>query len=559
MFGGENYVSTFGDTWEWDGNEWLLRATTGPQPRRFHAMAFDAVRNVTVLYGGSSDPDITWEWDGQTWTQLAANGPGPRSQHSMSFDSQRQVTLLFGGANDGQVWEWNGSEWTSTALVGPSARYGHSMAYDASVGATVLFGGRDADNNMLAESWKLQSKPMIWVRSSSSGPLERIRSCMVFDSARQRSLLFGGLVRSSLGADLWSFVASASGDSWTFAGNSGPTTLGNAMAFDPVSNSTILFASDQAEPFGRTWGWNGVVWNLLTADGPSSRFNSSMAFDIRRRVLVLFGGVNGFETPLGDTWEWNGTSWRQVASAGPPPRWGSSMTFDSAKSVVVLFGGTTDNLHGFSDTWEWDGAQWRLKSESGPAGRHGHAMAYDEVREESIMFGGQLWDGLNNIYPRDTWGWNGDAWIQRANLLSAPDSQRHACMAYDPFRRVVIMPGMNPQTFGNQTWIWNGSAWNIATQEGPVGDSSAAAFDTSRRLLVLFGGAGGRSTWEYGFDPDCSGDINNDGSVDVDDLLAVINAWGDCPPPCSADVAPPPAGDGVVNVDDLLLVINHWG
>jgi len=51
--------------------------------------------------------------------------------------------------------------------------------------------------------------------------------------------------------------------------------------------------------------------------------------------------------------------------------------------------------------------------------------------------------------------------------------------------------------------------------------------------------------------------------VNVDDLLAVINAWGVCGNPnnCPADIAPPgpPPGNDVVNVDDLLAVINGWG
>jgi hypothetical protein len=53
-----------------------------------------------------------------------------------------------------------------------------------------------------------------------------------------------------------------------------------------------------------------------------------------------------------------------------------------------------------------------------------------------------------------------------------------------------------------------------------------------------------------------AGDVTGDGSVNVDDLLAVINGWGPCPktPPCVADLT----DDGEVNVDDLLLVINNW-
>jgi hydroxyacylglutathione hydrolase len=49
-----------------------------------------------------------------------------------------------------------------------------------------------------------------------------------------------------------------------------------------------------------------------------------------------------------------------------------------------------------------------------------------------------------------------------------------------------------------------------------------------------------------------------DDQVNVDDLLAVINAWGPCTG-CAADIAPPTIGDGQVNVDDLLAVINAWG
>ena len=60
------------------------------------------------------------------------------------------------------------------------------------------------------------------------------------------------------------------------------------------------------------------------------------------------------------------------------------------------------------------------------------------------------------------------------------------------------------------------------------------------------------------------GDIappGGDGAVNVQDLLAVISAWGTCPKQpasCFADVAPAP-GDGVVNVIDLLFVISNWG
>jgi hypothetical protein len=58
----------------------------------------------------------------------------------------------------------------------------------------------------------------------------------------------------------------------------------------------------------------------------------------------------------------------------------------------------------------------------------------------------------------------------------------------------------------------------------------------------------------------CDGDIapgNCNGAVDVDDLLMVINNWGECfyPGLCQSDIT----GNGFTDVDDLLAVINTWG
>jgi hypothetical protein len=58
--------------------------------------------------------------------------------------------------------------------------------------------------------------------------------------------------------------------------------------------------------------------------------------------------------------------------------------------------------------------------------------------------------------------------------------------------------------------------------------------------------------------PAVPGDTDGNGIVNVDDLLTIINGWGNCPTPpalCPGDVD----HNGLVNVDDLLLVINNWG
>jgi hypothetical protein len=52
----------------------------------------------------------------------------------------------------------------------------------------------------------------------------------------------------------------------------------------------------------------------------------------------------------------------------------------------------------------------------------------------------------------------------------------------------------------------------------------------------------------------CPADVNGDGSVNVFDLLQLLDAWGDCPG-CPEDLD----GSGTVDVFDLLMLLGEWG
>ena len=49
-------------------------------------------------------------------------------------------------------------------------------------------------------------------------------------------------------------------------------------------------------------------------------------------------------------------------------------------------------------------------------------------------------------------------------------------------------------------------------------------------------------------------DVNGDGVVDVQDLVAVILAWGPCAAPCPEDID----ASGEVDVADLVAVVLSW-
>src|SRR5262249_51450577 len=96
---------------------WVEWSGSGPSRREGHTMAYDSARGVTVLFGGEDNgtrSGETWEWDGASWNLRASSGPSPRFGHAMVYDSARAVTVLFGGFDgggtyvDNETWEWDG-------------------------------------------------------------------------------------------------------------------------------------------------------------------------------------------------------------------------------------------------------------------------------------------------------------------------------------------------------------------------------------------------------------------------------------------------------------------
>src|SRR5581483_12228939 len=94
--------------WEWDGTTWLDRTSpmdaTWPPPLQSTRAAYDSDRHVTVIFGGSLESATppasqeTWEWNGTTFTKRETMRlPSPRDGHAMTYDPVHKVTLVFGG------------------------------------------------------------------------------------------------------------------------------------------------------------------------------------------------------------------------------------------------------------------------------------------------------------------------------------------------------------------------------------------------------------------------------------------------------------------------------
>lgn len=216
VFGGQD-PTAYGDTWEWDGQNWRSVASEGPGLRDHHAMVYDPVRRQTILFGGNSPADSiatmsdTWAWDGRTWRKLADVGPPGRATHRMVFDSRRGRVVLFGGWGEegllNDTWAWNGQTWTRLAESGPAPRFAARMAYDRERDRIVLFGGRGSTGPGAAadfgDTWEFDGTA--WTQVMSAGPAIRNVHEMVYDARRRQVLVFGGFHAPRRFDDLWAF------------------------------------------------------------------------------------------------------------------------------------------------------------------------------------------------------------------------------------------------------------------------------------------------------------------------------------------------------------------
>lgn len=304
------------------------------------------------------------------------------------------LTSLVCGSLEAQICS---PSWRLRTTSGPGPRYAHALVFDSARNVAVLYGGLPAfsSDSVLSETWEWDGK--LWAFRTASGPHLGGGSAGVtaaFDSTRARMVL---VCRNALTAafETWEW----DGTTWTLmaTANSGGPPYENAMVFDEARHVSVIYGQPGIDG---TWVWDGGSWAAVATTGPSYRTLNSMAYDSVREVTVLFGGWGGTAS-LGDTWEWNGQVWALRASTGPAPRVGASMTYDRARGRVVLFGGrdgaTAQTF--FGDMWTWDGAVWTQEFANGPSARVASAAAYDTYRQKILLYGGTR---SPNIFS-DTW------------------------------------------------------------------------------------------------------------------------------------------------------------
>jgi len=231
---------------------------------------------------------------------------------------------------------------------------------------------------------------------------------MVWDSRRQRVLMFGG--------------------------------DGNQDAANPLPGVWQLVTG--ADPHWKPF--------TVAGDGPPPRSGMCAVYDSLRDRVLAFGGREAYGGPASnDLWQLSlagEPAWSLLdASAGatPPPRWSATMVLD-AQDRLVLYGGDGNAVYDPDVYLLPLGAlplAWQDLALAGPGPRARHGAVFSPITHRMTVFGGDLVTGFDAVpRPAETWELVLDDpihWVKRASARPAARSS--------PIERATS-PGCSPAT-----------------------------------------------------------------------------------------------------------------
>ena len=131
--------------WTYDGSSWTqLPAATHPAYRPYPVFAYDAARDLLLLYGGGSGSSVhsdTWEYRDGDWVQRFPQVRPPAGGVIGTFDPGRGRVVLRSQSDNG-LWEFDGAHWQAMANEAPPpSAHGYRFLVDDRRQELVAIGG----------------------------------------------------------------------------------------------------------------------------------------------------------------------------------------------------------------------------------------------------------------------------------------------------------------------------------------------------------------------------------------------------------------------------------
>jgi hypothetical protein len=224
-------------------------------------------------------------------------------------------------------------------------------------------------------------------------------------------------------------------------------------------------------------------------------------YDTQLRRVVIIGGPSQLRPGARDSvFSWSGLDWELVTANGPEARGNPGVGHDPGRRITVFTGGVrrmaNDSAHEINRAaWVHRNGQWSIDTTANTDARDHHVITYDEERRALIMYGGIPGDRSAH-WPTNTWQLEANGWQQIAN--DGPPGRGRTAMVYDSKRKQLVVFGGageapargEPQPFFGDTWVFDRNGWRKVSDSGPRGRyAHGMVFDEKAGVVLLYSGA----------------------------------------------------------------------
>ena len=322
-------------------------------------------------------------------------------------------------------------------------------------------------------------------------------------------------------------LAKFDGENWTVynTANSGlPHNDHTGLSIDPQGNIWSATEGGLVKFDGQNW----TVYNTSNSGLPVNLV-ASPSFDAQGNLWVgsWGGGLSKFD---GSNWTVYNTSNSDLVNNRP---WGTYFDVEGNLWIGANGGGLV----------KFNATSWNvyLTSNSGLPSNVVGPMCFDSE--------GGLWIGTDGGLTR----FDGQNWTVYDKSNSGLPHNLVNDLEIDNQGNLWIGTG------GGGLAMFNGRQWivfNTDNSDLPDNMVYSMALDHNRQDIWVGTQDGGLALYRPGERVPVI-DFNGDGRVAIDDLLRLIESWGENDP--DTDIAPQPFGDDIVDGSDLELFMSYWG
>jgi hypothetical protein len=305
--------------------------------------------------------------------------------------------------------------------------------------------------------------------------------------------------------------------------------------------------------------WDGSSWEVMDTPVPNGS-SGDFIWDVQALAPddVWFFGENRYDPDLllqlAIALHWDGSSFEFIEvpivnfkgggfGNGNSLRAGSALAPDDIWAVGAA-GDGDDISCDLSQIHHWDGHEWTHVPSQAPDGCFWHSLsAVHAVAENDVWAGGETFDG---DYHSLSLHWNGQSWTEEPMPIAVSDF-----LSFAPDEVYAVGTGIAR---------WQDGAWQVVEAFGEVVGPNLTSVDAAGPCAAW--GAGRQLVGEEfslrAFTARlvpgdaCAPDLNGDGSLDLFDFLAFVNAFNAQEPVGDWD------GDGEFSLFDFLAFVNAF-